>query len=397
MSDKKMIKDLLDFYIPDKIINLLNKFRIHYHFYQNINFDPKCDSQKKVLISYITYPLENDISKLASHTAFNECLEIVKIFIDSGYTIDLIHCLDEKHMSIIEKEKYDIIFGFGKPFYYASIKNPKAMKIIYLTESHPDFSLEAELKRNEYFYQRHKKRVPLTRTGLYFKNEYIKIADYAILVGNDVTSKSYIFPKEKLYTITPTGLLNKNYNFILRDVSKTRKNYVWFGSYGAVHKGLDILIDVFNQLPEYKLFICGLQPKEKRLFDINKKNIHNLGFIYVNTPEFIQLINTCSYVILPSCSEGMATSVLTCMNHGLLPIVTRECGIDLQEWGIYLEDYRVDYIKEMIKKSSSCDLRILEKYHNEVYKYSQSKFVISRYSRDFRLILMNILSNQVKT
>ncbi len=353
MFDQRKIKDILDCYVPDQIINLINKFRIHNRFYQNINYDPKYDDQKKVLISYITYPLENDNSKFVSHTAFTECLEILKTFIEEGYSIDLIHCLDNEHNLRIKKQRYDIIFGFGKPFYYAAIENPNAIKIIYLTESHPDFSLKAELERNKYFYQRHKRRVHLTRTGSYFKNEDIKTADYGILIGNSVTSQSYLFPEGKLYNLTPTGLLNKDYNFRLKNLIKTRNNYVWFGSYGAIHKGLDILIDVFNELPEYDLFICGLQPKERRLFNINRKNIHDIGFVYVNTPEFIQLMDNCSYVILPSCSEGMATSVLTCMNHGLLPIVTRECGIDLQEWGIYLEDYRVEYIKEIIRSCSS--------------------------------------------
>jgi glycosyltransferase involved in cell wall biosynthesis len=392
MFNQRKIKEVLGCCLLDKINNFINKSRNNDHFYQNINYDPKSDDQKKVLISYITDFIGKNTSELISHTNFSECLEILKTFIDWGYSIDLIHCLDNEHNSIIEKKRYDVILGFGKPFHYASVRNPDAIKIIYLTEAHPDFSLRAETERSEYFYQRHKKRTNFKRTGTYFRNQDIKIADYGILIGNSVTSRSYSFPEGKLYTLTPTGLLNKNYSFSLRDTLKTRKNYVWFGSYGAIHKGLDILIDVFNELPEYTLYICGLKPKERRLFDINKKNIHDLGFICVNTSDFIQLMNNCSYVVLPSCSEGMATSVLTCMNHGLIPIITRECGIDLQEWGTYLEDYRVDYIKKIIISYSNYDQIILERYHKEVYEYSQSKFVISRYSRDFRLILMNILS-----
>lgn len=398
MFESREIKDKLDYYLTNQIINFINKFRTSHHFYQNINYDPKLDHQKKVLISYITFPLQNDTSKFISHTGFTECLEILKTFIDWGYSIDLIHCLDNKHNLKIEKQKYDIIFGFGKPFSYAAIKNPDAIKIIYLTELHPDFSRKAEMERSEYYYQRHKRKTHLTRSGVYYRNQDIKPAEYGILLGNNITSKTYSFPEGKLYTLAPTGLLNKNYTFSLRDLLKTRRNYVWFGSYGAIHKGLDILIDVFNELPEYTLYICGLHPKERRLFKINEENIHDLGFIDVNTSNFIQLMNNCSYVILPSCCEGMATSVLTCMNHGLIPVVTRECGIDLQEWGIYLEDYRVDYIKEIIRSCSTCDPHILEKYHKKVYEYSQSKFILSRYSRDFRLILMDILSkNKGKT
>lgn len=38
------------------------------------------------------------------------------------------------------------------------------------------------------------------------------------------------------------------------------------------------------------------------------------------------------YVILPSCSEGQATSVLTVMCNGLIPFITKYYGIDIQDF-----------------------------------------------------------------
>lgn len=391
-----MIKNNIISYFPESFIDFVKGYIKPYHFIQNINFDPTNLHQKTVLISYITSPLEKKIQKNISHTNYSECLEIFNSFRDLGYTIDVVHCLDEKHNPEIGKKNYDIIFGFGSPFYFAALQNPDAIKIIYLTEMHPDISFKNETERIEYFYQRHYKKVQLKRSGKHFKVRDIDIADFGIFIGNEFTTRYFSFPQGTLYALEPTGLINEDYIFKKRDFLESRKNFIWFGSFGAIHKGLDILIDAFSELPEYNLYICGLSPRERRLFNINKKNIHDLGFVDVNTPSFIQLVDSCSYVILPSCAEGMSTSVLTCMNHGLIPVVTQECGIDLHEWGIYILDYRVEAIKELIKVCASSDPRVLEISHKQVYDYSIKKFNINRYSQDFRNILMNILSKRVK-
>lgn len=118
-----------------------------------------------------------------------------------------------------------------------------------------------------------------------------------------------------------------------------------------------------------------------------------MGFVPVTSNLFIKLMNLCSFVILPSCSEGMATGVLTCMNHGLIPIVTRESGIDIQEWGIYLNDYHVSYIKEKVKYCTKLDLEILKNYHNKIFEISREKFNLQRFSEDFENIIKNILKN----
>jgi glycosyltransferase involved in cell wall biosynthesis len=388
------LRKLVNSLSPAFLSNVIKKYRIKYHFHQNINLNPSNPFQKTVLISYITSPLEGVVSNFSTHTNINECRAIINIFQDLGYSLDLVHCLDNKHNSEILKKKYDIVFGFGEPFYNAALQNPDAIKIVYLTESHPDFSLKNELERIEYFYQRHHKRTLPRRSGKHLSTKEIAIADFGILIGNSVTSQSYNFPQGTLFTLEPTGLINKNYVYRMRDLSESRKNFIWFGSYGAIHKGLDILIDAFSELPDYHLYICGLPRDEKKLFDINKKNIHDLGFVHVDLQPFIRLADSCSYVILPSCAEGMATSVLTCMNHGLIPVITRECGIDLQDWGTLIDNYHVEAIREKIKFCANQDLRLLERYHREIYEYSQNRFDIPRFSQNFKRTLKKIINDK---
>ncbi|MBU7008192.1 glycosyltransferase [Phosphitispora fastidiosa] len=384
------MKKFLKKNLPQPIIRWIQDRKKKYRFYQNINADLAASSQKRVLISYITEPFEADLS-CSQHTNVHECAQIIKIFINMGYCVDVIHCQDKENLPYILNKKYHVIFGFGNAFYEAGLHNHQAKKVIYLTESHPDFSIMRERERLDYFYKRHGKRTGFTRSHLFYKKEYIDAADYGILLGSKTTSETYPSLNKRLFITTPTGLINKDYLYEERDYYKSRKNFVWFGSYGAIHKGLDILIDVFNGLQECNLYICGLYPSEERLFSINNINVKNVGFVDVNSCHFIDLMNKCSFVILPSCSEGMSTSVLTCMNHGLIPIVTRETGIDLKEFGVYLDDYRVEYVTEVVRGYSCLGVEELSIQHKKVYDYSREIFNIREYTMRLSAILQKLL------
>ena len=166
---------------------------------------------------------------------------------------------------------------------------------------------------------------------------------------------------------------------------------MWFGSWGAIHKGLDILLDVFKGLPTAKLYIAGLQSSEKWLLDGYRQcdNIVDLGFLDVRSAEFLELMTKISYCILPSASEAMSTSVLTCMRHGLIPVITPACGIDVEGYGYLIEDYHVEAItmlvialmqvpeKERYRRKQAVFADANEKYSLETFSNKMRDFVRS--------------------
>ncbi len=79
------------------------------------------------------------------------------------------------------------------------------------------------------------------------------------------------------------------------------------------------------------------------------KNVIVHGFIDIESSIFQELSENCGYVILPSSSEGIATSVLTAMGRGtMIPVVTKECGIDIDDFGILIDDLNIDSVKKAI-------------------------------------------------
>ncbi|MDD3138154.1 MAG: glycosyltransferase [Lachnospiraceae bacterium] len=371
---------------------ILNKYAPHYYIFQNVNLDLVETNQKRILISYI-YDNFNISLKNIKHTNILEAAVINKCFIDFGYSVDIMHCQDTEHLKILKNKKYDVIFGFGEPFRMACSFNENAKKIVYLTESEPTCSLRNELARIDYYRERHNKKIPLSRSGKYYKEDDITLADYAICLGNDFTKQGYevAYKGIKIKSLQPTGMFNNYFNI---QYTVPQRNFLWFGSVGAVHKGLDILLDVFKNKPNFKLYIAGLDSSDMHLLNNYKNclNIINCGFVSVQSNDFLELISQVSFVILPSASEGMSTSVLTCMKHGLIPVVTRNTGIDVCDFGIYLEDYKIDYVSQALNDIVSMKDDEINAMRQKVYNYSKDRFNVGKFRLDLKHILDEILN-----
>ncbi len=369
------------------------------NFYQNINKNVCSNNQKKILISYIDSIFNKDIINGITHTNFLEAYVIVKTFIDLEYSVDVIAYDDEYNIKKMLAKKYDIIFGLGKPYELACRYNKDALKIVYLTENAPEYSYNNEVGRIEYYYERHNKKTKITRSGLYFNNEMIRESNYGIFLGNRYNSQNFrnLMPLENLYLLNPTALINRNYK---KDNNKNfnncKKNFLWFGSFGAIHKGLDILLDVFKNNQDINLYIAGLNKSERWLLRDYKdcSNIIDCGFINVKSEKFLKLINKVGFVILPSASEAMSTSVLTCMKHGLIPIVTPNTCINTENIGILLEDYKVDYIKNKLLAAANMNDGLIKQIYDNLLAEVKNKYELKYFENDFSKIIFKILSKE---
>ena len=179
-------------------------------------------------------------------------------------------------------------------------------------------------------------------------------SDYLVVIGNDWTRGTYQkYTDTPIRSINATALFNSNVLKIQRDIELSKKHFLWFGSSGLVHKGLDLCVEYFAQTPDYVLHICG--PWEDDFFLAMESfhvqsNIIYHGFVDVSTNEFIDIVTGCLFAILPSCSEGQSTSLLTAMSTGLIPIGTKETGIDLDGIGFLLEKSNIDSITQCVNQ-----------------------------------------------
>jgi len=96
--NKKFLKEIIKKNIIYPLWRTLDQYMLEYKFFPNINRNLANLSQKKVLVSYLTASLENDEKKI-THTNVYECTQIIYYFVQKGYSVDIIHCMNKKIMN----------------------------------------------------------------------------------------------------------------------------------------------------------------------------------------------------------------------------------------------------------------------------------------------------------
>jgi glycosyltransferase involved in cell wall biosynthesis len=175
---------------------------------------------------------------------------------------------------------------------------------------------------------------------------------------------------------------------------------LWIGSKGFVHKGLDLVLEAFSNLPNHHLTVCGPIDQEKAFEKAYHKelyetpNIHTYGWIDIASESFIKLANSCIGMVYPSCAEGQAGSVINCLQAGLIPIVSFESGVDVDDFGIILDNCTVDEIRETVEQVSSYPEGQLRSMSRTAWEYSINNHTQERFSKDYEDIIKTINNSQ---
>lgn len=339
---------------------------------------------KRCLLVYITEPFV--MKNLESvHQNVWQVKQMVEILSEYGYIVDVAHWSSRK---LFLTKKYDLVINIV-PTKYPEIKKhlkKNGKRIAYLTTSNPSFQNNAENKRISDLELRKGVKIITRRYDAPYTKD-IENYNACFMIGNEYNWKTYIneFKLKEPYYIKNTGHRQEYY---FDENKKNKRSFLYFGSAGCVHKGLDLLLDVFSKenFP-CELYVCGNFKNEKDLEQLyykelyETKNIHPIGFVSIESDEFKELTEKCVYSIMPSCSEGLAGSVLTTMSAGLINICSRECGLEDDEV-INLNDCSLETIEKTVLEYANKDDEWIKSESKRSYdviheRYSKEKFVES--------------------
>ena len=118
------------------------------------------------------------------------------------------------------------------------------------------------------------------------------------------------------------GLLNYQKQPPFEQRKKVRR-FLYVGRLVEV-KNLEMLVEMFNELPQYELAIIGFGPLEDKLKSIAKGNVKLLGA--VNNSELPRFYKEFDVFILPSMSETWGLVVEEALNNGTPVIVSDRVG-----------------------------------------------------------------------
>ena len=383
-KNRQKLKRCLPVFLTNILKGLKDIFDKRPQIVYNIGKD--INNKHKALLCYVPNFLFFEDLDTVIGTREKECSAFVHALISSECSVDI--CYVDYNGPILSD--YDYIFGQGLAFRNARKQNPHAKSILYLTEMPPSYSFAKEKERAEYLFQRHQIKVNFARSGKYFIESDFDGLDGCIMMGKEEDAS--LVKGTSMYMIRPTGLKNHSFRLEDRKIEESKNNFIWIGSYGSVHKGLDILFDVFAKHPELTLHVLGLQPQERKLLkSIMPHNIVDYGFVQISTDEFLNIATKCAFMIYPSCSEGVATSVITAMNHGIIPLVSEVCSIETEGCGESMKSFYVEDVEKVVLKwyhKSNDELR--EKMQKTI-DVAQQWYTLEKYSESIHRLVEEIV------
>jgi hypothetical protein len=225
----------------------------------------------------------------------------------------------------------------------------------------------------------------------------IKKADYLLGVGNTKTQDSFV---KFGVNINKIKLLNYG---LLHEISVAEPylktfpivNLLYFATDIGLRKGFDIIYNLFesNLIPEknFVLHIVGNVSKEFYLDKINllsKKLGERFifhGWINSNSIKYIEVLRRMDVLIYPSLEEGQAGTVIDCISRGIIPILSKNCGIDFSPIGFFELELNNRNNFGLIKT-------ILQKSENEL---SQLRNLTIQYYEEFHANFYEVLKKTI--
>jgi len=388
------MKKILKKYIPAKIKkiavhHLNNRIIINYF---NKNY------QKNVLLSYIVTPFKK-VS--LSHTNIFEAQCWAKILDELGYNVDII---DFRNTDNIDISKYDLICGFGDVFqkYFEAGLQKNITTIYYGAGMHVCHQNQISLHRIKDIHN--KKGIWLGKSARFVEKTWTHqttLVDGIIALGNNVCAESYQkYYDKKIYSLNaPFFKVLDGRKIIENRYPNANKSFLWFGSSGLIHKGLDLVLDFFQTRDDLTLHVCGPIEDEKDFTKVYKKelfeseNIITHGFVDLKSHTFKELLKRVSFIISPSCSEGGSPSTITTIgNGGLIPIISKETSLSTGH-EIWINDLTDTGVQNAIKEALLLNENKIKELQIKNLEYALQHHTQEIYYSTLKTSIYNIIGN----
>jgi len=121
-------------------------------------------------------------------------------------------------------------------------------------------------------------------------------------------------------------------------------------------------------------------------------NIHTFGWINIDSPDFINLAAQCVGLVYPSCSEGSAGAVITCLHAGLIPIISYESGVDVNnDVGVILNNCSIQEIKEAVCRIARLSAQELKQRSRKAWEFARANHTIGNFEEEYRKMIEKLM------
>lgn len=359
-----------------------------------------CD--KKALVYFKTDPLfSRRLRDAYVHTNNAEIVSVIKIFNKYGFAVDLVdRDADWSEIRPLLDAEYDVYLanaaGNSAPLHneISDAINAK-FRIFFAAGPEPEESNKRVAKRHDDFDKRTGRSCVRRRLvkGGDFARRFEKI-DAIFYVGNAFSEETYSCHGIPSYRIYPSTSPLLRFDAAAVDC-KRADHFMYFGGNGLICKGLDLVLEAFDGLEGVTLDICGPSSEEdfwqyyRPLLDRNPQ-IRFHGFVETGGAAFSDITAAAGFQIFLGSAEGCATSVVTCMRRGVIPVTTPETGVDLGSFGVAIDDASVDGVRRLVRRLREMDSNEFRRRIIDTYIASMD-YTPERFQRSFEAALLRTI------
>lgn len=350
---------------------------------------------RNALVSMVTTPYSSVVS-FFFHTIIREVETICELLSELQYNVDLVNYDQE---CLPDGKKYELLLGYGESIEKYLFQHPKRdfKLILYRNGSDSSFSDKVSMERLENFYTKHG-IIPFESAPVYQLTHRAQVwfADSIIALGNDFVRNTFL--NHTSARVDSVDLFYQKVNSIdleTKDFRESQNRFVWFGSRGAIRKGLDLVLDVFIDREDIELYVCGMNKEEARFYSIYKEafsrpNIHDLGFVKMESEEFTSLLMNTGAIIFPTIWEGGGGAVLNLVgNGGIVPIISENLGLDFDNEEFLIKDFTKLDIEIAIDTYLRLSESQLKKKSICLKEYISTRHAYENYREALRQVFVN--------
>jgi hypothetical protein len=366
---------------------------------RTISYEPAGSPNGRVLLSYLLDPFRvnwhsvSAADPLSWHFNGWECRQIAQSFLDLGYAVDIISF---RNRAFLPSRDYDVFIDVRYNMErLAPVLNRNCIKIYYADIADLAYMNAAESRRLLDIQRR--RRVTLHPHANQAVSQGMTYADCGLVYGNRFTMDTFRYAGKPLFSL-PAGVgLDIPWNDS-KDFDACRKSFIWLGSSHLVRKGLDLVLEAFAGMPDFTLYVCGAIGSRARsrpgatlmaetdferayhqeLYEL--PHIHTLGWMNTGGAAFRELASKCVGMAYASSCEGQAGSVITCMHAGLIPAISYESGVDVDDFGFQFENCSVNEIRRTVALIGGLPASELQARARRTWAHARTKHTRTNFS-----------------
>jgi glycosyltransferase involved in cell wall biosynthesis len=314
---------------------------------------------KRALLAYKTasFRLTHDDPERLNFSHQGLGPAIVAALNSLGYVVDVI---DYQHPDPHVDGTYDLFVGHMN-FNFVRVARQLSPTVprIYLATTLP-WQLNNRLERERLRGLRDRRGVLLPEERIIYFNEEpaYRAATGIICTGNELSRTAYA-PACHVHPVRNAARHEPRDVPSTKNFSEARRHFLFFAGPGSVHKGLDLLLEIFPLLAKdgLHLHVCQyLDPRFIAVYNrelLHSSNIHVHGNVTPRSAEYYQIVDRCAFLVSPSCAEGGQGAVVEAMHQGLVPILSRECTVDVTPAGFCIANCILPVLASTIQEAAA--------------------------------------------